>query len=379
MLDLFSPSTDVVDGGPITEEERLARIALGLVPGIGPGRIRRLLRTFGDAERVFGASAAQLAGVHRVGEQTAQAILAFTDFSEAEETIARAAEEDVELVTLGEVGYPKALTEIYAPPPVLWVKGRLDQVDDNAVAVVGTRKPTDYGKRAARTLSSDLASRGVSVVSGLAYGIDAEAHKGALDGGGRTIAVLGSGVDVIYPARNKGIVRRIIEEDAGAVISEFPLGAGPDAPHFPQRNRIISGLSRATIVAESGESGGSLITAWLATEQNRDVCAVPVPVFSDLQGTNDLIRKGYARLVTSASDVLREWGEVEKPVSVELDLSDLTKEERRLYDALTSEPQSLDAICEHTGMDASDALVRLLSLEFKGLVRQMAGKQFFRA
>lgn len=378
MLDLFSPSTDSIASNPITDAERLARVALTLVPGVGPGLFRLVVGAFGGAEAAFEATEAQLIAVRGIGTKTAK-VISSMDFSEAEAQVRRAEEQGVELVTLGEEGYPEQLAEVYAPPPVLWIRGRLDPADARAVALVGTRKATDYGRRAARELAAELAARGVTVVSGLAYGIDAEAHKGALEGGGRTIAVLGSGVDVLYPAANKGIARRILEEDAGAVISEFPLGSSPDAPHFPQRNRVISGLSRATIVAESGESGGSLITAWLATEQNRDVCAVPVPIFSDLQGTNDLIRKGYARLVTSASDVLREWGDDQEPDAAEPDLSGLTAEERRLYDALTTEPQPLDAICERAGVDASDALVRLLSLEFKGFVRQMAGKQFFRS
>ncbi|NNF59333.1 MAG: DNA-protecting protein DprA, partial [Rhodothermaceae bacterium] len=222
---------------------------------------------------------------------------------------------------------------------------------------------------------------GFTVVSGLAYGIDAVAHRAALEAGGRTIAVLGSGVDRIYPSRNSGLVRQILENDQGAVVSEFPLGTAPDATNFPRRNRIIAGLSRGTLVVEARATGGALITAYEALEQNREVFAVPASVFTETEGTNRLIQRGHAALVTSVEDLLREVGgtfETAAPPEPEAP-ADLNRVEQKLYDALTTEPVHLDTLCAQTGLDSPSALVYLLNLEFRGLVRQLAGKQFFRA
>ena len=266
----------------------------------------------------------------------------------------------------------------------LWLRGRLDPADAHAVAVVGTRNATDYGLRVAEAFARGLAEAGVTVVSGLAYGIDAAAHTAALDAGGRTVAVLGSGVDRIYPARNAGLVRRILDTDAGAVLSEMPMGAAPDAGNFPRRNRIVSGMTLGTVVAEARPAGGSLLTAALALEQNREVFAAPAPVFSEMDGTNRLIQGGAAALVTSAQDVLdalapRLPARADAPPAAAPALpDDLTAIERRLLDALGADPRPLDAVCDASGLDASTSLVYLLQLEFRGLVRQLAGKQFFR-
>ena len=226
----------------------------------------------------------------------------------------------------------------------------------------------------------------MTVVSGLAYGIDAAAHAAALDAGGRTLAVLGSGVDRIYPARNAGLVRRILDTDAGAVLSEMAMGAAPDAGNFPRRNRIVSGMTLGTLVAEARPAGGSLLTAALALEQNREVFAAPAPVFSAMDGTNRLIQGGAAALVTSAAgDPRRARAPPSGPRGRRARLAapaalpdDLTAVERRLLDALGPDPRPLDAVCDASGLDASTALVYLLQLEFRGLVRQLAGKQFFR-
>ena len=276
------------------------------------------------------------------------------------------------------------LRETYDPPALLWLRGRLDPADAHAVAVVGTRNATDYGLRVAEAFARGLAEAGVTVVSGLAYGIDAAAHTAALDAGGRTVAVLGSGVDRIYPARNAGLVRRILDTDAGAVLSEMPMGAAPDAGNFPRRNRIVSGMTLGTVVAEARPAGGSLLTAALALEQNREVFAAPAPVFSEMDGTNRLIQGGAAALVTSAQDVLdalapRLPARADAPPAAAPALpDDLTAIERRLLDALGADPRPLDAVCDASGLDASTSLVYLLQLEFRGLVRQLAGKQFFR-
>jgi DNA processing protein len=291
-------------------------------------------------------------------------------------------------VALGEPEYPALLARIYDPPPFLWVRGRIAPDDARAVAVVGTRKASDYGRRVAEAFGRGLAERAVTVVSGLAYGIDVTAHRAALDAGGRTVAVLGSGVDRVYPSRHGPEVRRILEGDAGAVVSELPLGASPDAPNFPRRNRIVSGMSLGTVVAEARETGGALLTAAIALEQNREVFAVPAPVFSDYPGTNRLVQKGWAALAAGPDDVLDALAPLlpaaaapapeAAPAAPEAP-PDLTAVERRLLGALDGTPRPLDAVCAASGVDAPTALVYLLQLEFRGLVRQLAGKQFYRA
>ena len=384
-MDLFPfESQPAVD--PADPEEQRALVALSLVPGVGPGRLRALLARFGSAAAVRRASARRLASADGVGRQTAEAVAGFRDEAAVEAQFERAARVGATLLTLHDPRYPALLRRIYDPPPLLWVRGRLAPEDDRAVAVVGTRKATPYGTRAAEHFAAGLVQHGLSVVSGLAYGIDATAHRAALEAGGRTVAVLGSGVDRIYPSRHGALVRRILEADAGAVVSEFPLGAAPDAGNFPRRNRVIAGLSLGTLVVEARATGGAPITAMMAQEQNREVWAVPAPLFSEMEGTNRLIRRSYAALVTSVEEMLADLEGVLGPITPQGGAgapadptADLNRVERQLYDALGTEPVPLDALCASTGLDAPTALVYLLNLEFRGLVRQLAGKQFFRA
>ena len=381
MHDLFSPSSSEL----APEAERRALIGLSLVPGVGPTRVRSLLARLGTADAVFQARPSVLARVEGIGRQTAASIAAFDDWAEVDRQLERAAGVGARLVTLHDEEMPRLLAQIYDPPPYLWVRGAFAPEDDRAVAIVGTRKVTDYGKRVAERFAAGLAEAGFSVVSGLAYGIDIAAHRAALEAGGRTVVVLGSGVDRIYPSRHGDVVRRVVEEGQGAVVSEFPLGAAPDAPNFPRRNRIIAGLSVATLVAEARATGGAMLTAAMALEQNREVFAVPAPVTSDTQGTNRLIRQGYAALVMDVADVLSDLGVAvpseDAPASSGASPlpNDLTAIEKRLMESLTTEPRPLDLVCADSGVDASQALVYLLQLEFRGLVRQLAGKQFFRA
>lgn len=382
-MDLFARDA------PTDADELRALVALSLVPGVGPGRIRALLAHFGAASAVMTASRRALAQVERVGPQTAAAIADFDGEAEVDRQFERAARVGAELVPLWDDRYPDLLRRIYDPPAVLWLRGDLRPEDGRALAIVGTRRASDYGKRVAHHFAFELARRGFTIVSGLAYGIDAAAHRGALEAGGRTIAVLGSGVDRIYPAKNAPLAERMAAGQ-GAVLSEFGLGAKPDAVNFPRRNRIVAGLAHGTLVAEARPTGGALITAWMALEQNREVFAAPAALFSPTgEGTNQLIRKGYATLVTNVDELLAELdGQLrpapparatEAPEPAEAPApTDLNGPERKLYDALTTEPVHLDALCERTGLDSSNALVYLLSLEFRGLVRQLAGKQFFR-
>lgn len=364
-------------------DEQRALVALTLVPGVGPGRVRMLLARFGRATAVLGASARALADVPGIGPQTARAIAGFTDFAAVDAQMEAAGRVGAMLLPAWDVRFPALLRQIYDPPALLWVRGDLAPVDERAVAVVGTRRATEYGRRMATEFAAALAGYGFTVVSGLAYGIDAAAHRGALAAGGRTLAVLGSGVDRIYPGRHARLAEEIAAQ--GAVLSEYPMGAAPDASNFPRRNRIVSGLALGTLVVEAYATGGALITARLALEQNREVFALPSPVHSAAgEGANRLIQQSQARLVLSVEDMLDELGVAAPAAAPEaqgaaLVVDRLNTVERQLYDALGADPLHIDTLCLQTGLDPASALVYLLSLEFKGLVRQMAGRQFFRA
>ncbi|MDT7857117.1 DNA-processing protein DprA [Rubrivirga sp. S365] len=386
MADFFlDPAPPAAPPVPASDAERRALVALSLVPGVGAGRARALVADFGSAERVLAAPAGRLVRVDGVGRATAEAVRAGADARAVDDQFRRAERVGARLVAFGDDEYPALLREIYDPPPFLWVLGRFDAADDRAAAVVGTRRASDYGLRVAEAFARGLVEGGATVVSGLAYGVDVAAHRAALAAGGRTVAVLGSGVDRIYPSRHAPVVREVVERGAGAVVSELPMGAKPDAPHFPRRNRIVSGMSAATVVAEARATGGALLTAAIALEQNREVFAAPAPVFSDYEGTNRLVQQGWAALALGASDVLAALDAV-APAAAPTGAAppapappDLTAVERRLLDVLDGEPRPLDAVCGASGVDTSQALVYLLQLEFRGLVRQLAGKQFYRA
>lgn len=373
---------DSVFSGADEAAEQRALVALSLVPGVGPGRIRALLARFGSAAAVLAASVRQLKEVPGLGPQTAAAIARFEAEAEVEAQFRCAEAQEAVLLASWDAHFPEWLRQIYDPPAFLWMRGDVLPVDDQALAIVGTRRPSAYGKQVAYDLAFALAKRGFTIVSGLAYGIDAAAHRGALAAGGRTLAILGAGVDRIYPSRHTRLAHDILA--AGALLSEYPMGAAPDAVNFPRRNRIVSGLAMGTVVVEAFEKGGALITARLALEQNREVFAVPSNLNNEAgRGTNRLIRDGHAKLILGVEDILAELDLPESAPASEAPVApqppaDLNAVEQQLYDALTAEPIHLDTLCERTGLDASSALVYLLSLEFKGLVRQLAGKQFFR-
>ncbi|MEO1074528.1 MAG: DNA-processing protein DprA [Bacteroidota bacterium] len=369
-------------------------LALAAVPGVGPARVRALLDRFSDATSVMRADVQALAEVEGIGLKTARAIAAFDGHAAIDSQLQQGARLGADLVTCADGDYPARLRELYDPPPFLWLRGTLTEADRRAVAIVGTRKASAYGLRVAEHFAAGLAERGYTIVSGLAYGIDIAAHRAALDAGGRTLAILGSGVDRIYPQRHTATVRRIIESGQGAVVSEFPLGTKPDAPNFPRRNRIIAGLSLGVLVAEARAKGGALLTAYAALEQNREVFAAPAPLFSgNGDGGNSLIQLGHAKLVTTVGDLLAEIegqqdlfgarprGSGQAPASEAKPTpppEGLNRVEQQLYDALTPEPMHLDTLCERAGVDVSNALVYLLSLELNGHIGQLAGRQFYR-
>ncbi|NIR52433.1 DNA-protecting protein DprA [candidate division KSB1 bacterium] len=353
-------------------------LRLSAVPGIGPNKIRALIGRFGFSEGIFRAAPKELSGL--IDRKTAERLHESDDKAFAEKQIEAMHRHGVKLITFWHKEYPSQLKHIYDPPAYLFVKGCLTATDKFSVGVVGTRQPSNYGKLVTEKLTSDLARKGLTIVSGMAYGIDTIAHTSALNSGGRTLAILGSGLDVIYPSRNKALAERISSQ--GAVISEFPMGTKPDWQNFPRRNRIICGLSLGTLVVEAGAKSGALITAAMALEQNKEVFAVPGNIESPSSvGTNDLIKQG-AKLVTSTEDIFEELEHQLKGFHQQdeqvVDGSTLNESEKKLIRILDNEPKHVDAIAKEAGQSTAQVLSVLLSLELKNLVKQLAGKQFVR-
>ncbi len=349
------------------------------VPGIGPVLFRQLVDRFGSAGRVLSASLAELCSLPNIDEKRAEAIQAAADASLPPGWSSLLEERGIGILTYREAAYPQRLLNIYDFPPLLYVKGRLTKADELAVAVVGSRRASSYGRRVAEKLAVGLAHYGVTVVSGLARGIDSMAHRGALSGGGRTIAVLGSGIDIIYPPEHGELAEQIAQH--GAIVSEFPAGVGPEPGHFPRRNRIISGLSLAVIVVEASAHSGALLTARFALDQNRDVLAVPGNIdLPGREGPHQLIQEG-AKLVHGVQDILEELPLTENvtPVMPTTEpAEDLSPEEQRLFALLTDQPALVNDLIAQSGLPPSETLTLLSSLELKGLVQQLAGKRFAR-
>jgi DNA processing protein len=354
-------------------------LALSLVPGVGSTLFKRLLERFKTPEAVFRAPARELSVVEGLGEKVVQDICRGPFEKGVERELYLLEKVGGKIVTSGDEGYPKRLKEIYDPPPVLYVRGQIKKEDELAIAIVGSRKTSPYGRWFTERVSRELVQQGVTVVSGMARGIDSVAHQGAVSEGGRTIAVLGCGVDIVYPRENRKLCEQIM--DHGAVVSEFPMGSPPEAGHFPKRNRIISGLSLGVVVVQAGKGSGSLITANYALEQGRDVFAVPGNVGAESsQGTNQLIKEG-AKLVVSSGDILEEilphWKRDEKKIEeVEDRGKGLSEEERALYALLGDVPLHIDAIIRETQLEPGKVSSLLLNLELKGMVSQWPGKSF---
>lgn len=392
-------------------------LALHRVESIGSVGFLRLLESFGSPERVFSAPTGRLEVFPFVGAKTAARIKDFRDWDQVEADLEKARSLGVAILPFTDPSYPARLLTIYDFPPLLYVRGEL-RADEACVAVVGSRAASTYGRYTAGRLSRELAMRGVTVVSGLARGIDTAAHQGTLAGKGRTIAVLGCGLDVTYPRENRELLEEITR--TGAAITEYPFGTPPSATHFPARNRIISGLSLGVMVVEATEKSGSLITARLALEQGRDVFAVPGSIdAAGSRGTNRLIREG-AILVSSVDDILEEilpqleWkdpletGSVAAPAATKpgpgpagattvppepsallpegrcktpppaVGLEDLSSRERAMLGLLSDVPATADEIIRASGMKANEALGLLMELELKGAIRQLPGKKFIR-
>ncbi|MBA2246534.1 MAG: DNA-protecting protein DprA [Chloroflexia bacterium] len=351
-------------------------VAFHFVPYIGPSRIRRLRDHFGSLERAWKSDAARLRAV--LDERSHAAMIEHRTKIDPAGVMERLAMDRISVVTVEDDGYPALLREIGSPPPVLFLRGQLLETDSAAVAVVGTRRVSSYGREMASQIGEGLARAGVTVVSGLAKGVDGIAHEAALAAGGRTIAVLGSGVDRIYPYEHKRLASRIA--DQGAVLSDFAPDRKPDAPNFPARNRIISGLSLGVVVIEAPERSGALITVDFAADQGRDVFAVPGPATAwNSAGTNKLLRDG-ARLVRNADDVLEDLRlrrdiVEDEPVQQPLPMND---EERRLVAVLTSDPQHIDDIAERCTMPLPGVSALLVTLELQGQVRNVGAQHYVR-
>jgi len=349
-------------------------VGFNLVPRIGPMRFKALLEHFGDLEVAWKASVEELrqAGLDR---RALENLLAFRRKVSLDEEMARIERMGVRVLTWEDPAYPPRLRQIHAPPPVLYVKGDILPRDEWAVSVVGTRRPTVYGREAARFLASGLARNGVTVVSGLARGIDSIAHRAALEAGGRTIAVLGSGIDIIYPPEHRNLARAIAEH--GAVITEYPLGTRPEGSNFPPRNRIISGLCLGVVIVEAGRGSGALITADYAAEQGREVFAVPGSIFSKAsEGTNQLIQQG-AKLVLSVADILEELNLTMVTQQVEArQLIPENETEALLLQYLSAEPTHVDEIRRRSGLPIATVSSTLALMELKGMVRQVGGMHY---
>ncbi len=355
-------------------DERKYWVGFNMVQGIGPARVRALLDFFGSLQEAWEASPGALreAGLDR---RSLENLLSARGHLDLDREMARLQRAGVQVITWKDHDYPRRLRQIYNPPPVLYVLGTLMPQDEWAVAVVGTRRPTDYGREAARVLAADLARQGITVVSGLALGIDGIAHEAALEAGGRTIAVLGSGFRHLYPARHRDLARRIVEN--GALVTEYALDVRPEASNFPPRNRIISGLSMGVVVVEAGERSGALITAQFAAEQGREVFAVPGPIFNrPSAGTNRLIQEG-AKAVTSVRDILEELDITMAAEQQEARLS-IPKSglEERIWAFLLESPRHVDEIVREMELDTAQVVSTLTLMELKGLVRQVGPMEF---
>ncbi len=353
-------------------------LGLSSVPGIGRVTFRKLVAHFGSAERALTAAVEELKKIDGLPDKAIAGITSGAWREYAEKELARAGELDVRIITANSPDYPIPLKNIPDPPLFLYVKGTLEQ--DDGIAIVGTRKPTHYGMNVTRRVAFDLAAAGLTIVSGLARGIDTLAHHGALAATGRTIAVLGSGIDVAYPPENKGLMQAIAR--SGAVISENPFGTQPEAGYFPARNRIISGLSRGTVIVEAAADSGSLITADYTLRQGRKLFAVPGNAGSpNSRGTNSLIRQG-AVLVEGSFDILKDLG-VEKatgkPEARKRQVPDLSAEEQSAVRCIADQPKHIDIIMKESGLAPGMLSAVLVTLELKGVVAQLPGKYYVRS
>jgi DNA processing protein len=364
-------------------EDRDYWLALNLVPGVSSTHLYRLVEHFESPEEVLSAPVEELAQVQGLNPKVAEKIKDFDWKAALDKELALIEEHEISIITLDDPAYPENLKTIFDPPLVLYIKGSLEEEDRYSVAIVGSRRGTAYGRLMTEQLASQLVERGLTIVSGMARGIDSAAHRGALAAGGRTIAVLGCGLDIVYPPENHQLMQSITQ--SGAAISEFPLSTPPNSYNFPVRNRIISGLSLGVVVVEAALRSGTMITVGCALEQGREVFAVPGQVTSKYsQGTHAMIKQG-AKLVENIDDILEELHlQLEGlkptiPAKVEGEATEeLSAEEEAVLEVLSYDLIHVDEVIINTDLPANQVLGTLMSLEMKGRVIQAPGKMFCR-
>lgn len=351
-------------------------VTLLTIPGIGRGRFRSLVQRFGSPGGVLAAGTAELELVPGISHSTANSIKTEADPQEAREICRKIGLLGWTVIFPESTEFPRPLINTSDPPPILFRLGEPWREQDKLVGIVGTRRPTEKGRLMAYNLGGDLARTGIVVVSGMADGIDASAHLGALEAGGKTVAVWGTSLDIVYPAGNRKLAHQIIKQ--GAVYSEYFPGTGPEKGYFPERNRIISGMSEGVVVVEAGLKSGALITAELALEQGRELFAVPGSPDQPMSfGTNSLIKRG-ARLLTGVQDIFEELPRLAGAVAARRfeAAPDLTENERQIVKILSEEPLNIDQLSRKSKLSVSDLLEYLLAMELKGVVQELSGKRF---
>ena len=357
-----------------------ACIALNMLPTVGPVRLRKLLEVFKEPQQILSAKRSELRNVEGIGSEVADQIASWESIVDLAAELARIRDFGATVITQESPSYPKSLREIHAPPIVLYLWGELNERDHHAIGIIGARRTTHYGTESAKKLAYQLAYAGLTVISGLARGIDTAAHQGALAAKGRTIAVIGSGLSKLYPPENRGLAEKI-RDGNGAIVSEFSMEIEPDRQTFPMRNRIIAGWSHGIVVVEAGLNSGALITASQAVEQGRSVYAVPGHINApSALGSNRLIQQG-AKLVMDASDILDDLQILlpetkPSPEAAARPLPPLSEDERRVYEAINSTETPIDQISAKCDLPSAIVSSTLLRLELKRLVKQLPGKYF---
>jgi DNA processing protein len=358
----------------VTRKE--AFIALNMVPHLGPVHLRRLLDIFGSPDRVLAAGRIELQGVEGLNQALIDSLVSWESVVNLQQELLHVQEFGATVVTLDDAEYPTLLRQIHDPPTVLYIWGKLESRDHHAIGVVGSRRTTHYGLECAKKLSYQIAYSGLTVVSGLARGIDTAAHQGALAAKGRTVAVLGTGLHHLYPAENRALAEKIVS--CGAVVTEFPMETTPDRQTFPMRNRIISGWGFGLLVVEAGINSGALISASQAADQGRNLYAIPGPIDRPTShGTNRLIQQG-AKLVMSVDDILEDVQALfpKAPALSPSRPPDLQGDLLKVYESIGSGETSIDEVIQCSGLGAGSATAALLQLEMRRLVKQLPGKYF---
>ncbi len=372
-------------------EELLLWLKLHLATGIGAIRFRNIIDAFGSIERAINASITELSGVDGIGRATATQIYEALKDIEPERELESAEKAGLRIITFRDEEYPELLNSCPDGPAILYIKGKFPKDNELRIAIVGTRRPSRYGIEQTEKFAAILASAGFTIVSGLARGIDSCAHRSSILAGGKTIAVMGSGFNHIYPPENKELVKQISENGAGAVITEFPMDIAPSAGNFPRRNRIVAGMCIGTLVTEAPQNSGALITAHLALEYNREVFAIPGAISGGrFDGSNQLIKDSKAKLVMKVEDILAEFGESgeilkEQIQGLETDsdkvsgiLHSLNSCEQSIFEFLSNGPADIDTIVSFCQLDISEACNSLTSMQLKGIIKSLPGNQFAR-